>query len=104
MLKKIFCRTKEENAMDLKDIEPLAMGERIRQYREKNGMTREQLAERMEVTPRFIADVEYGSKGISLRNFTALVQILGVPADYILFGIENPGDNGIVCETKLDLD
>ncbi len=86
--------------MDLKELEPIAMGERIRQYREKKGMTREQLAEHMEVTPRFIADVEYGSKGISLKNFTALIQILDVPADYILLGIECPRENGIVCEIQ----
>lgn len=84
--------------MKLKQSNPLEMGERIRKYRELLGLTREDLAYRLDVTSKFIADVECGAKGMSLKRFCLLVQTLGVSADYLLLG-ESPRKR-LVYEVK----
>lgn len=43
-----------------------AIGKRIRCQREYMGLTREQFAEQIEVTPKFCSDIETGAKGMSV--------------------------------------
>lgn len=84
--------------MTLKQLDLLQMGERIRQCRELKSMTREQLAERLDVSVKFLADIERGSKGMSLQNFYLLIQILDTSADYLLSGDIN--HHRLLCELK----
>lgn len=72
----------ELNQLDLK-----SMGRRIRTIREKRNMTREALAEKVDLSATFIADIEYGNKCPSIKNFYLLCQALDITADYILGGI-----------------
>lgn len=44
----------------------MAIGKRIRCERERVRMTREYLSEQIDVTPRFLADVERGYVGVSV--------------------------------------
>lgn len=74
--------------MDFKEINKKDMGARIRARRESLNMTREDLGRYLSVTGKFIADIEYGDKGVSVKNLYKLKQILGVSADYILDGGE----------------
>ena len=67
--------------LDLKE-----MGRRIRSKREYFGLSRENLAEALDVSPQFVADIEYGNKGVSIKRLYMLCQILKVSADYILAG------------------
>lgn len=62
------------------------MGLRIRRQREKLGYTREQLAEKLEVSPKFCSDIELGVKGMSIQTLAKLSDILNLTTDYILFG------------------
>lgn len=62
------------------------MGRRIRVIRERKEITREELAEKMDISPAFISDVEYGNKGMSIKNLYLLSQLLGVSAEYLLSG------------------
>ena len=72
------------------------IGTRIRKQREYMGLTREQLAEKIEVTPKFCSDIELGAKGMSVPTLCKLSQILGLTTDYILFGeSEKPTSNQI---------
>ena len=41
------------------------------------GLSREELAEQLGVTAKFIGDIEYGEKGVSMKNLYRLKQILG---------------------------
>ena len=72
--------------MELKELDRAAMGRRIRQRREVPGMSREDLARRLDVTSKFIADLEYGDKGTSVKNLYRLKQILGLSVDYLMDG------------------
>jgi hypothetical protein len=60
-----------------------SVGKKIKQYREKCGLTQEELAERVDVSQNFISAVE---RGISFPNPEKLVLIIeevGVTADQI---------------------
>lgn len=85
--------------MTIKQLDLLQMGERIRQCRELKSMTREQLAERLDVSVKFLADIERGSKGMSLQNFYLLIQILDTSADYLLSG-DLDNRHKLLCELK----
>lgn len=66
--------------------EAIEIGKRIRGLREKERMTREQLAETIDVTVGYLADVERGDAGISCKTLMLLCKLLHTSADYILFG------------------
>ena len=70
----------------LRQLDLHEMGKRIRKRRESMDMNRESLAELLEVSPQFIADIEYGNKGISIKRLYMLCQVLNVSADYVLAG------------------
>ncbi len=63
------------------------VGRRIRLKRDAMGMTRDNLAEAIDVTPKFIQDIEYGNKGMSTETLARLSEALGLTTDYILKGI-----------------
>lgn len=62
------------------------IGLRIRKQRELLGYTREALAEKLDVSPKFCSDIEIGAKGISVETLCKLSKVLLLPTDYILFG------------------
>lgn len=64
------------------------VGKRIRVRREELGMTREQLAERCDLSVTFCADIESGRKGMSAKSLYKIARVLNLSSDYILFGNE----------------
>ncbi len=64
------------------------LGERVKQQRWRNNMTRETLAERINVSPRFLADVEAGKIGVSIQTLKTMSVALKTSADYLL-GLDN---------------
>lgn len=67
----------------------IAVGTRIRRQREYLGYTREKLAEKIEVTPKFCSDIELGLKGMSVPTLCKIASVLNLSTDYILFGSTN---------------
>ena len=53
---------------EFKELNKSAIGARIRKRRELLGLSREELAEQLGVTAKFIGDIEYGEKGVSMKN------------------------------------
>lgn len=76
--------------MELKELDKKKMGERIRARRESLGMSREELGGYLEVTAKFVSDVEYGEKGVSVKTLYKLKQVLGVSVDFLLDGDDAP--------------
>lgn len=72
-----------------KELSIRAMGRRIRVLREDQGRTHEELAEKMGISAIFISDVEYGNRGMSIKNIYLLAQLLGVTVDYLLDGSQS---------------
>lgn len=62
------------------------IGLRIRKQREYMGWTREQMAEKLDVSTKFCADIELGNRGMSLETLCKLSRLLHLSCDYILFG------------------
>lgn len=63
-----------------------AIGLRIKSCRNAQGLTREEFSEKINVSPRFIYDIELGNKGMSIDTLSSIGKTLNVPVDYILFG------------------
>ena len=65
---------------------------RIRRAREQMGYTREQFAEKLDVSVSYLAELERGKTGISVKMLTKVCRLLGLSADYVLFGNERSED------------
>ena len=68
-------------------IDNKAVGRRLRLRRDALGITRDKLAEAIDVTPKFVQDIEYGNKVMSTETLARLSEVLGLTTDYILKGI-----------------
>ena len=64
----------------------IQIGEQIKTAREQAKLTQEQLAERVDVSPQYISDLERGVVGISIPTLKRVCTTLGVSSDQILFG------------------
>lgn len=73
------------------------MHTRIRKAREGMGYTREQFAEKLDVSVSYLAELERGRTGISVKMLVKVCNVLGLSADYVLFGTERTED-----ELRLD--
>ena len=54
------------------------LGKNIKKYRELRKLTQEELAERVELSREYIADIERGLKNISLRKLYKIVDTLEI--------------------------
>jgi len=54
------------------------LGAGLRAYRRAAGVTQEQLAERLGVTPRYLAGIERGERNLTLDSIDRLAADLGV--------------------------
>ena len=70
----------------MKEIDKVYVGKRIQQQRELLGYTRDELAEKADITPRFCYDLELGQKGMSVDTLCKLKSALHINIDYLLFG------------------
>lgn len=70
---------------------------RIRKAREDMGYTREKFAEKLDVSVSYLAELERGRTGISVKMLVKVCNVLGLSADYVLFGKERTED-----ELRLD--
>ena len=68
------------------------MHTRIRKARENMGYTREKFAEKLDVSVSYLAELERGRTGISVKMLVKVCNVLGLSADYVLFGTERDDD------------
>ncbi|MBO4937494.1 MAG: helix-turn-helix domain-containing protein [Oscillospiraceae bacterium] len=57
------------------------------------GYTREKFAEKLDVSVSYLAELERGRTGISVKMLVKVCNVLGLSADYVLFGTERPEDS-----------
>lgn len=62
------------------------IGIRLRRLREDHGFTREKLAEYVDLSDKFIYEVENGRKGFSAMTLIRFCSVFQVSSDYILLG------------------
>ena len=85
----------------------IQIGEQIRLAREQAKLTQEQFAERIEVSPQYISDLERGVVGISIPTLKRACIILGVSSDQLLFGTVSRDRNNAIekrCDSLTDED
>lgn len=66
--------------------ENIAMGKRIAQLREDNGMTQKQLADRAGLSVTFLSEVENGKRNISMGKLVSIAEELETTTDYLARG------------------
>lgn len=72
-------------------------GIRIRNLREKKHFTREQLAEKADISSKFLYEIEVGNRGFSANTLDKLAEALSTNTDYILHGKNwNKVDNEVM--------
>ena len=76
----------------------IEIGEQVRIAREQKKLTQEILAEKIEVSPQYISDLERGVVGISLPTLKRLCIVLGISSDQILFAIQPENDISALTE------
>lgn len=61
------------------------IGTRIRQQRERIGLTQEQLGEACDLSASFVGHIERGTRKLSVESLYKLAAVLDVSVDYLLF-------------------
>ena len=74
------------------------VGRRIRELREIENYTREAFSEKVEISAKFLYEIETGKKGFSAETLCRIAKALSVSCDYIMFGekAENCGSEKII--------
>ena len=67
-------------------MDNVEIGRRIQEIRKERSMTREDLAEKAEISTKFLYEVERGKKGISAESVFKISRALSVSSDYLLLG------------------
>lgn len=80
-------------------------GEQIKSYRINLGMTQNQVATELEVTPGYISNVENGRTAMSLRMLIYYSKLMGITLDELVGNLEpdykeSSIDNAIMAEIK----
>ena len=71
------------------DLDSKKMGERIAIIRKECHLTQDELAERLNVTPKHISHVERGKSNFSLQQLASFCEETECSMDYIVFGDNN---------------
>ena len=62
----------------------LSVGKRIKQYREKAGISQEKLAEILDISVCAVSNLERGINYPTMENFIKLANALGISSDFLL--------------------
>ena len=76
----------------------IEIGERIKKSREQIKMTQEKLAEKVNVSPQYISDLERGVVGVSIPTLKCICIVLGVTSDSLLFGNVQEKDTSKIAD------
>ena len=80
-----------------------AMGQRIGARRKALGMTQEALAEKLDVSPQMISNLELGKKAIRPENLAHVCAVLDLSADFVLTGSNHNTQLDAVTEKMVSL-
>lgn len=84
--------------MDLRDV-----GLRIKENREIKGLTQEELAALVDLSPTHISVIERGQKVPKLDTFVAIANALDVSADNLLRDVVAQSVNGVVNNLSVSI-
>lgn len=76
------------------------VGERIKSLRKLRNMTRDEVANKSEISSKFLYEIELGKKGLSADTLVKIANTLSCSCDYIMTGEQE--DNKENKEVLLD--
>ena len=79
------------------------LGNRIRVAREKEGITQEELAERINISPSHISVIERGVKTVRIDTVVRIANELDVSADYLLQDLVKRSRESQLLSSIMDL-
>lgn len=80
------------------EIDYKAMGQRIREKRIELGLTQEKLAEKIEVSPSHVGEIERGTSICSLAVLANIANVLELNLDTLVKGINGENANQAFSE------
>lgn len=75
-----------------------AVGQRIKAAREAKGLTQEELAALVDLSPTHVSVIERGLKVLNLDSFVAIANALDVSADALLIDVVDHSTETAACE------
>ncbi len=82
----------------------MALGQAIKKSRESRGITREQLAEQLDIVPRHLQSVENEGQYPSFQLFVRLITIFDISADQYIFPDKQTGKSTLRRQVDAILD
>lgn len=84
-------------------MERIQIGERIRELREIQNYTRESFAEKVDISAKFLYEIEVGKKNFSADTLCRIAKALSVSCDYIMFGedTKHRSTEQIICVLEM---
>lgn len=70
-------------------------GERIRSLREKSNMTRQELAERIDLSVQALKKIELGMNGTKIDTLVEIADFFHTSLDYLVCGVERNSNMGM---------
>ncbi|NLV88354.1 MAG: helix-turn-helix transcriptional regulator [Tissierellia bacterium] len=89
---------KINNPLNYKEI-----GSRIRTQREKLGLSRENFAELLGLSPYYVGQLERGERKMSIDTLANVSKVLNISTDYLLYGFTYYMENIMVNESFNDI-
>ena len=74
------------------------VGKRIQETRQRKGITQSELAQKLDMTPKYISNIECGGKNPTLETFVAIANALQIDANSLLVDVLDTSDE-IKCST-----
>ena len=68
------------------------VGKRIQETRQRMGMTQLELAQKLDMTPKYISNIECGGKNPTLETFVEIANALEVDANALLVDVLDTSD------------
>lgn len=69
------------NKFDIKKL----LGENIKKYRKKNGLTQEDLARKINISPKHLSNIEIGQKFVSAELIEKIIENLHIPPSLLFY-------------------
>ena len=79
------------------------IGMRIAELRRAHKLTQEALAEKLNVTAKYISHVERGCSSLSVKSLVELSRIFDCGIDYIIFGASMDRTSALLPNTILEI-
>lgn len=88
---------------ECKNLDPKAIGERIRIQREKLKLSREEFAEILELSTYYIGQIERGNRNMSINTLYKISESLNISIDYIIKGEVKYMEDILILESLKDI-